>query len=112
MICENLIADYLLYTIQVIRLSVNLNNLQPIRNLYLSSQGLGNFNTVDLKGNRSIIKKTPVTAPWNNMIFDNVVYDDYLSCERQTLKAMSFRLTDTHGHTAIKWLLYQLFNNI
>ena len=74
-------------------------NLQPIRNLYLSSLGLGNYNTVDLKGNRSIIKKIPVTAPWNSMIFDNVVYDDYLSCERQTLKTMNFRLTDCHGHT-------------
>ena len=74
-------------------------NLQPIRNLYLSSQGLGNYNTVGLKGNRSIIKKIPVTSPWNSMIFDNVVYDDYLSCERQTLKTMNFRLTDCHGHT-------------
>ena len=74
-------------------------NLQPIRNLYLSSLGLGNYNTVDLKGNRSIIKKIPVTAPWNSMIFDNIAYDDMLSCERQTLKTMNFRLTDCHGHT-------------
>ena len=74
-------------------------NLQPIRNLYLSSLGLGNYNTVDLKGNRSIIKKIPVTAPWNSMIFDNIAYDDFLSCERQTLKTMNLRLTDCHGHT-------------
>ena len=74
-------------------------NLQPIRNLYLSSLGLGNYNTVGLKGNRSIIKKIPVTAPWNSMIFDNIAYDDFLSCERQTLKTMNFRLTDCHGHT-------------
>ena len=73
-------------------------NLQPIRNLYLSSD-LGSYNTCDLKGVSNIIKKIPVTAPWNSMIFDNVAYDDYLDCSRQTLQTLSFRLTDTHGHT-------------
>ena len=37
-------------------------NLQPIRNLYLSSD-LGSYNTCDLKGVSNIIKKIPVTAP-------------------------------------------------
>jgi len=72
-------------------------NLQPIRNLYLSSD-LGSYNTCDLKGVSNIIKKIPVTAPWNSMIFDNVAYDDYLDCSRQTIKTLNFRLTDTHGH--------------
>ena len=73
-------------------------NLQPIRSLYLSSPDLGNYNTVNLQGNRSIIKKIPVTAPWNSMIFDNVAYDDYLDCSRQTLQSLNFTITDGNNH--------------
>ena len=73
-------------------------NLQPVRNIYLQSSNLGNHNTVDLIGRRDILKKIPVTAPWNSMIFDNVAYDDYLDCSRQTLQTLEFRLTDTHNN--------------
>jgi hypothetical protein len=34
-------------------------DLFPIRNLYLSCSGLGNFNTMSVNGDRSIIKKIP-----------------------------------------------------
>ena len=34
-------------------------DMNPIRNLYLTCTGLGNFSTVSLSGDRSIIKKSP-----------------------------------------------------
>ena len=73
-------------------------NLQPIRNLYLTSPNLGNYNTVDLRGDRTILKKIPVTAGFNQMIFDNVAYDDYLDCSRQLIQTMNFRLQDGLGN--------------
>ena len=54
-------------------------DLFPIRNLYLTCSGLGNFNTMSVSGDRSIVKKIPVNAGYNEMIFDqSVVGIDYL----------------------------------
>ena len=35
-------------------------NLQPIRNVYIHSTNLGNFNTIGARGEQTIIKKVPV----------------------------------------------------
>jgi hypothetical protein len=48
-------------------------DLNPIRNLYLTCSGLGNFNTMSVNGDRSIVKKIPVTAGYGEMIFDEFV---------------------------------------
>ena len=75
-------------------------NLQPIRNMYLSSPNLCNYKILDLRGRRDIIKKIPVTANFNEMIIDNVsLEDDYLDCSKQTLTTLEFRLSDDNGHT-------------
>jgi hypothetical protein len=73
-------------------------DLFPIRNLYLSCSGMGNFNTMSVNGDRSIIKKIPVTAGYGEMIFDqSVVGIDYLDCSHQTLSRISFQLKDVFG---------------
>jgi len=74
-------------------------DLNPIRNLYLSSSNFGNFNTTSITGDSSIIKKIPVNANYNELSFNNVVLgSDYIDCSRQTLRQLSFRLQDVFGN--------------
>ena len=74
-------------------------DLQPIRNIYISSPNIGNFNTIGPRGQSSIIKKVPVTANFNEMIFDQVMAtNDFLDCSKQTLRTLEFRLTDAQGN--------------
>ena len=73
-------------------------DLFPIRNLYLTCSGLGNFNTMSVSGDRSIVKKIPVNAGYGEMIFDqSVVGIDYLDCSHQTLSRIGFQLKDVFG---------------
>jgi hypothetical protein len=73
-------------------------DLFPIRNLYLSCSGLGNFNTMSVSGDRSIVKKIPVNAGYGEMIFDqSVVGIDYLDCSHQSLSRIGFQLKDVFG---------------
>jgi hypothetical protein len=74
-------------------------DLYPIRNLYLTCSGLGNFNTMSVSGDRSIVKKIPVNAGYGEMIFDqSVVGIDYLDCSHQTLSRLGFQLQDVFGN--------------
>jgi hypothetical protein len=73
-------------------------DLFPIRNLYLTCSGLGNFNTMSVSGDRSIVKKIPVNAGYGEMIFDqSVVGIDYLDCSHQSLSRIGFQLKDVFG---------------
>ena len=73
-------------------------NMQPIRNLYLHSTTLGNYNSIGPDGCQTIIKKIPVTSDYNIMIFDQcVLYNDYNDCSHQTLKTISFQLKTSRG---------------
>ena len=74
-------------------------DLQPIRNIYISSPNLGNFNTIGPNGKSGILKKVPVTADFNQMIIDQLMTtNDFLSCEKQTLRTIEFSLTDVNGN--------------
>ncbi len=74
-------------------------DLLPIRNLYIVSSGLGNFNTMSVSGERSIVKKVPVNAGYGEMVFDqSLVGIDYLDCSKQTLSRLSFQLKDVFGN--------------
>ena len=76
----------------------NFLNLQPIRNIYIHSS-LGNYNTIGARGETSIIKKIPVTANINEVIFDQVlVSNDFGNCSKQTIRTISFELKDVHGN--------------
>lgn len=74
-------------------------DLNPIRNLYIVSSGLGSFNTMSVSGERSIVKKVPVNANYGEMIFDqSLVGIDYLDCSHQTLSRLNFQLKDVFGN--------------
>ena len=75
-------------------------DLVPIRNIYITSSGLGNFNTMSISGERAIVKKVPVTAGYGEMIHDqSVIGIDYLDCSKQTLSRLGFQLKDVFGNT-------------
>ena len=58
-------------------------DMYPYRNVYMTSSGLGNFNTISLAGDRNIIKKIPANAGHGEVIFDQTVTGmDYLDCGR------------------------------
>ena len=40
----------------------------PLRNVYLTCSGLGNFNAMSVSGDRNIIKKIPVSAGFGDAI--------------------------------------------
>ena len=93
-------------------------NLQPVRNIYISSPNLGNFNTLSVNGDSSIIKKVQVTADYNQMIFDNLMAtNDFLDCSKQTLKTLEFHIKDIdgnfinfHGHNVSFSIIFDLMN--
>ena len=74
-------------------------DLQPIKNIYMSSPNLGSFHTFGPTNQRTIIKKIPVNAGNNEMIFNSVTSgNDWLDCSRQTLKTLQFELKDAKGN--------------
>ena len=73
-------------------------DLQPIRNVYISRPNLGNFTTLGPNGQASIIKKVPVNANYNQMIFDGMSSsNDFLDCSKQALRNIEFTLDNVHG---------------
>ena len=73
-------------------------DIYPLRNIYMTASGLGNFNTMSVAGDRNIVKKIPVTASHGEVIFDQTVTGmDYLDCSRQTLSRLGFALRDVYG---------------
>ncbi len=66
-------------------------DIYPLRNIYMTASGLGNFNTISVSGDRNIVRRMPVTAGHGEVIFDQGVTGmDYLDCSRQTLSRLSF----------------------
>jgi hypothetical protein len=79
----------------------NYINMQPIRNIYMSSSTLGNFQTVALRPqgyDNTIIKHIPVNSNFNEMIYcDTVVVNDWLDCSGLTLKKLDFKLMNSRS---------------
>ena len=74
-------------------------NLNPIRNLYITSGNFGGYNTMSISGERGFVKKVPVRANFNEMIYDDAVLGiDYLDCSRQSLSRLEFQLKDVYGN--------------
>ena len=70
----------------------------PLRNIYLTCSGVGNFNTMSVSGDRNIVKQFPVNVGFGDVIYyESATGLDYLDCSRQTLSRVSFQLKDTHG---------------
>ena len=73
-------------------------NLQPIRNIYMHSSALGNLSNIGPDGSQTVIKKIPVSAEFNNFVFDQtVIANDYNSCSGQTVKKLDFQLKTSRG---------------
>ena len=75
-------------------------NLQPIRNIYIHSSQLSNYNQVNLRtGDSTIVKKIPVTAPHAGIVFDNEMNPlDYLDVSNRTFKQLDFWLSNSLGN--------------
>ena len=73
-------------------------NLQTIRNLYLHSS-IGNYNSLTVSGESTIIKKIPVSANKGEYIFDQVMTsNDFGDCSNQTIRTINFQLKDSQGN--------------
>lgn len=74
-------------------------NLLPLRNIYLNSSNLGSFNSLNISGSRNTVKKIPINANFNEMVFYQAVLGiDYIDVSKQTLSRLEFSLTDVYGH--------------
>ena len=81
-------------------LTSNHLNLNSIRNLYITSSNLGNYNSIGANSERTIIKKVPVDADFNHMIFNNQITGlDYIDVSKQTLKTINFKIQTVDGKT-------------
>jgi len=78
----------------------NFVNLNSIRNLYITSSNLGNYNSIGANSERTIIKKVPVDVDFNYMIHNNQITGlDYIDVSKQTLKTVNFRIVTVDGKT-------------
>jgi hypothetical protein len=74
-------------------------NLQSIRNIYIHSPNLGSYSSIGPQGERTIIKKVPITSNTNEMVFNQVMTsNDFIDCSRQTWKTLEFYLKDSRGN--------------
>jgi len=74
-------------------------DLQPIRNIFISSPNLGSFTTLGSKGEANIICKVPVNADFGYLALCNIIAaHDFLNCSRQVLRTLEFHLKDVKGN--------------
>jgi hypothetical protein len=74
-------------------------NLNPFRNIYISSPNLGSFTTLGARGESNIIKKVPVTSDFGFLVIDSFTSShDFLDCSRLTLGTIEFNLRDVKGN--------------
>ncbi|MFM7980520.1 MAG: hypothetical protein ACKPKO_14505, partial [Candidatus Fonsibacter sp.] len=70
-----------------------------IRNLDLISNTSGTNNSMNINGERGILKKIPVNAGYNEMIYDQTVLGmDYLDCSNPTLSRIDCKIKDHAGN--------------
>ena len=73
-------------------------HLQPFNNIYIQGTNLCNYNTIGPMNERTILKKVPVSADYNHMIFDQcVLINDYNDCGNNTIKTLYFSLRSSRG---------------
>ena len=75
-------------------------NLQPIRNIYIHSSQLSNYNQVNLRtGDSTVVKKVPVTAPHAGIVFDSELNPlDYLDVSNRSVKQLDFWISNSLGN--------------
>ena len=75
-------------------------NLQPIKNIYIHSSQLSNYNQKNLRtGDSTTVKKVPMTAPHAEIVFDSELnHLDYLDVPNRTFKQLDFWLSNSMGN--------------
>ena len=75
-------------------------NLQPMRNIYIHSSQLSNYNQVNLRtGGSTAVRKVPVTAPHAGIVFDNELNPlDYLDVSNRSFKQLDFWISNSVGN--------------
>ena len=54
---------------------------------------------MSVSGERKILKKVPVNAGYNEMIYDQTILgNDFIDCSRQLLGRLKFQLKDLFGN--------------
>jgi hypothetical protein len=72
----------------------------PNHTLFLTSPQLGTFRNLGPQGERDIIKKIIITANVNEVMTDQWLnVEDYIDVSRQTVRSLTFRLSDVYGNT-------------
>ena len=74
-------------------------DLQPIRNIFISSPNLGSFTTLGSRGEAGIICKVPVNADFGYLVICNIIAaHDFLNRSKQSLRTIEFNLRDVKGN--------------
>ena len=70
-------------------------DLTPVKNLYLHSNEISNYNQLTVAGNSSIVKKIPVNVPYLGIVNDNELSTvDYIDCSQKLFRRLNFKITD------------------
>ena len=74
-------------------------DLLNVHSIYTHCPNLGHYNTVGVRGEKSIIKEVPVSSSFGYLILDSVVAPhDEPDVPRQSLNTMHFSLKNVHGN--------------
>jgi hypothetical protein len=68
--------------------------------LYLTSSNLGSYTSLGARGERNIVKKIMVTQNYGYNCIESASFsgDDYIDVSKQSLRTLSFKLTDAFGN--------------
>ena len=74
-------------------------DLLNVHNIYIHSPNLGNYNSIGVRGESTIIKQVPVSSSFGYLILDSVVAPhDKIDVSRQLIKTMEFSFRNVHGN--------------
>ena len=74
-------------------------DLLNVHNIYIHSSTLGNYSSIGVRGENTIIKKVPVSSSFGYLIMDSVVAPhDKINVSKQLIKTLHFSLRNVHGN--------------
>lgn len=74
-------------------------DLHNLRSIYITSSSLANYDTSSNFNMSNIIKKIPVRAGYNEIIYDNISgIFDYVGLSKSTISTVDFQLRDTKNN--------------
>ena len=67
--------------------------------IYIHSPSLGNYNSIGVRGENTIIKKVPVSSSFGYLIIDSAVAPHVkIAVSRQLIKTMGLSFRNVHGY--------------